>query len=224
MPEPSKLDRIVSVSLTVATFVVVALLLERRFTPSGKSKERVVYVKDWRDRLVVAGRAIGDPGGIVTVAVFTDFECPYCRRMDSTLAVLVARFPGKVSQVVMHLPLSQHRYARPAAVAFECALRVGHAEQMHRALYGSQDSLGKLSWAQYGARAGIRDTTAFAGCIAADSQPSMVVAGQQQARALKVSSTPTVLVNGWMFDPSLPEDIERAVAAAVQGKSPNSVR
>ena len=224
MSESSKFDRIVSIVLTMATLAVVALLLERRLAPPGKSRERPVYVNDWRERVAAAGRAIGDSGGIVTVAVFTDFECPFCRRMDSTLTALAERFPGKVARVVVHLPISQHRFARPAAFAFECALKVGHAEQMHKALYSAQDSLGTLSWAQYAMRAGIQDSIAFTSCITAHPDSSMIAAGERQARELKVSSTPTVLVNGWKFDPSLPEDIDRAVTAAVQGKTPNSVR
>jgi protein-disulfide isomerase len=95
---------------------------------------------------------------------------------------------------------------------------------MHHALYQAQDSLGKLTWQQFAARAGVTDTIAFSNCPVTNSQPASIAAGELQAKELDVSSTPTVLVNGWKFDPSSPDQIERAVAAAVQGKSPTSTR
>lgn len=224
MTASSKIDRIVSVCLALSTVVVVALLSERRFAPPAVTKDRAVYVKDWRDRLSAAGRPLGDTSGVVRVAVFTDFECPHCRRMDSALTALDSRFPGKISRSLVHLPIRQHQFARAAAVAFECASKAGRAQQMHHALYQAQDSLGKLTWQQFAARAGVTDTIAFSNCPVTNSQPASIAAGELQAKELDVSSTPTVLVNGWKFDPSSPDQIERAVAAAVQGKSPTSTR
>jgi len=220
----SKVDRAVSIVLTVATLGVVALMVERRFSAPAQSPARVEYVADWRKRLAHAGRPIGPQNKSVTVAVFTDFECPYCRRMDSVLSTLEARFPGRLARQIIHLPISQHKFARPAAFAFECALRGGYAAPMHRELYAAQDSLGAWSWSQFAMRSGLRDTMQFASCMASDGSLALIEAGVQQAAELKIGSTPTVLVNGWRLDPSSPELVEKAVSAAVQGRSPKSVR
>jgi len=64
----------------------------------------------------------------------------------------------------------------------------------------------------------------FASCMASDGSLALIEAGVQQAAELKIGSTPTVLVNGWRLDPSSPELVEKAVSAAVQGRSPKSVR
>lgn len=82
--------------------------------------------------------------GEVTVVVFTDFQCPYCRRTHAKLEeVLAAREDrGRVRLVLRHVPLRSHPEARPAALAAVCAERLlppAGAEAFVSALYRSLD-------------------------------------------------------------------------------------
>ena len=53
--------------------------------------------------------------GLVTIVEFSEFQCPYCRRVEPALAELLQRFPNDVRIVFKHLPLGFHEHALPAA-------------------------------------------------------------------------------------------------------------
>lgn len=151
MPQSSKLDRAISLTLTIATVIALGLLVERRIVPrtTETGADRVVYLKDWRREIDAIDTPIGDTTGVVTVAVLTDFECPYCSRMDSLLSALELQNPGKIARTVVHFPLSGHQQAKPAAIVFECANEQQRAQQMHHLLYADQESLGRTPWADF---------------------------------------------------------------------------
>ena len=65
------------------------------------------------------------PRGQVTVVEFTDFECPFCRRMHAAAAAALKEHAGSVRIVRKHLPLSFHPHAEPAARVFICAEEQG---------------------------------------------------------------------------------------------------
>ena len=50
---------------------------------------------------------------LVTLIVFSDFECPFCARVAPTLREILARYPTEVRLVFRHNPLPFHRHARP---------------------------------------------------------------------------------------------------------------
>ena len=71
---------------------------------------------------------LGDPGASVKLVEFSDFECPFCKRVHSTLKRIMAEFgeTGKVAWVYRHFPLdSLHKKARKEAQASECANELG---------------------------------------------------------------------------------------------------
>ncbi len=65
------------------------------------------------------------PRGQVTIVEFTDFECPYCRRMHVAAAPSLKEHAGSVRIVRKHLPLSFHPHAEPAARVYLCAEEQG---------------------------------------------------------------------------------------------------
>jgi len=49
----------------------------------------------------------------VTLVEFSDFHCPFCKRVQPTLAQLLERYPGKVKIVYRDFPIdSLHPQAR----------------------------------------------------------------------------------------------------------------
>lgn len=56
---------------------------------------------------------------------FTDFECPFCRRMHAAARPSIAAHAGSVRVVRKHVPLSFHPHAEPAARVFLCAEEQG---------------------------------------------------------------------------------------------------
>src|SRR5580658_4848245 len=66
--------------------------------------------------------ASGSPSAPVTLVLFSDFQCPYCKRMRDLLAAEPLVTSGdKIRLVFRHMPLSQHEWAEKAAEAAACA-------------------------------------------------------------------------------------------------------
>jgi len=59
----------------------------------------------------------GPRGAPVTIHLFSDFECPYCRGVGPVLREIEAEFGGNVRTVWHNFPLPGHPHAELAAVA-----------------------------------------------------------------------------------------------------------
>lgn len=69
----------------------------------------------------------GDPNAPVKIIEFSDFECPFCARLHSTLKTLVNESQGQIAWVYRNFPLEQlhPEKAFQEAVASECAAELG---------------------------------------------------------------------------------------------------
>src|SRR6185436_16242161 len=61
----------------------------------------------------------GAAGAPVVIQVFSDFQCPFCKRVAPTIAELEKEFGSSVKIVWRHLPLPFHEDAALAAEAAE---------------------------------------------------------------------------------------------------------
>lgn len=79
----------------------------------------------------------------VTIVEFSDFQCPFCARVVPTVEQVLEKYPDQVRLVFMHLPLSMHPWAEPAAVAAGCAARQSTDAfwSLHDFYFGNQDSV-----------------------------------------------------------------------------------
>lgn len=78
----------------------------------------------------------------VVLIEFSDFQCPYCRQISSTLKEFVSKHQEQVALVYKHLPLIQiHDQALPAAKAAWAAQQQGKFWQFHDQLFAQQDKL-----------------------------------------------------------------------------------
>ena len=72
----------------------------------------------------------------VTIVEFSDFQCPYCRAVESTLTELLSRYSGQISIAHKDMPLDQiHPAARSAAEAARCAQEQDQFWQYRDALF-----------------------------------------------------------------------------------------
>ncbi len=68
---------------------------------------------------------LGNPNAQVSVIVYTDFECPFCKRHHPTLKQIESKYGDKVNFAYRHFPLSFHPSAQKAAEGSECAAELG---------------------------------------------------------------------------------------------------
>ncbi|HZT78450.1 MAG TPA: thioredoxin domain-containing protein [Vicinamibacterales bacterium] len=151
-----------------------------------------------RFRLDTAGEpALGPADAPVTLVEFSDFHCPFCKRLEDTktLPQLRERYGDRLRIVWIDDPLdSLHPQSRAAHQAAQCAAEQGRFWAFHDQLYvGAPKSRGDLDAV---ARTIGLDTEAFDACVASGRTRAAVERGVDQARRLSVSGTPTFFVNG----------------------------
>jgi len=141
--------------------------------------------------------ALGPADAPVTLVEFSDFHCPFCKRVEEakTLPQLRQRYGDRLRIVWIDNPLdSLHPQSRAAHEAARCAAEQGRFWAFHDQLYvGAPKSAGDLEAV---ARTIGIDTAAFDACVANGRTRAAVQRGVDQARRLSVSGTPTFFVNG----------------------------
>ncbi len=152
-------------------------------------------------RAPVAGFAQQGPSDAwVTVVEFSDFECPFCARVQGTLAALRTQYGSSLRIVYRNFPLSFHAMAMPAATAAECARPQGKFWEMHDWLFANQASMGSSAAfepavAAEAAALGL-DVPAWQACRTDPATTSAIQADAAGGAQLSVRSTPTFAING----------------------------
>lgn len=188
------LSHLVTGVLVVCAVLMTAAVVKRNFFTSTDAP-LAEEVKDWQ-ALATRGQRLGAKAPTVTVVEFSDFQCPFCSRLHTSLQELLQRYPGDVQLVYRHLPLTSiHRHAKAAAIASECAAEQGRFEAFASLLYEQQDSIGSKSLDAFAADAGVRDSASFSGCVHSQRHRARVEADMREARRRDLSATPTVFVN-----------------------------
>ncbi|MEM6289667.1 MAG: thioredoxin domain-containing protein [Myxococcota bacterium] len=160
----------------------------------------------------VDGRpTLGPADALVTVAVFSDFQCPYCGRIAPTLKELV-EVEKDVRVVFMQLPIRSHPRARDAAKAALAAGRQDKFWEMHDLLFERRAELNKADFATFAAELGL-DAEAFAADVADVALEGLIVTDEALARSLKIASTPSTFVNGHYVRGAVPLKTLRAKVA-----------
>jgi predicted DsbA family dithiol-disulfide isomerase/uncharacterized membrane protein len=75
----------------------------------------------------------------INVVEFVDFECPFCRQLQPSMAELLEEYGSRVNFVRLNMPLTMHPQARYAARAYCCADEQKKGPDMAEALLKSND-------------------------------------------------------------------------------------
>lgn len=189
-------------------------------------KARQVYADSLRAKMEVAvllqppsvtvaydpARVKGDPKAPVTIVEFSDFQCPYCKKSESTLHDLLAKYNGRVKLAYLDFPLREiHPQAQSAAEAARCAGEQGKFWEYHDALYADQSKLdGAELLAQ--ARSLRLDEKSFQSCLESGKFKSKIEADMAQGSKVGVAGTPGFFVNGVFLSGARPEaDFEKII-------------
>jgi len=130
----------------------------------------------------------------VTVVEFSDFQCPFCVRVEPTLKQLEDTYPKDVRVVWKHQPLPFHQQAMPAATAAEAAREQGKFWQMHDLLFENQQSLGTAKYDEWASRLGL-DARKFSAARGSDKTRTRIQEDMQLGAKVGANGTPTLFVN-----------------------------
>ena len=168
------------------------------------------------------GLALGEDNAPVTVEMFSDFQCPYCKQADTTvIPQLISTYvtTGKVKFVYRPFNfLGQESY--DAAQAAYCANEQGKFWEYKEALFSNQEGENQggfkhsrlLAMGQFVEL----DTPQFTACIQSNKYASQVQKDTQAGAARGVQGTPTFFVNGKVLKDNSQASLFQAIDTAVQ--------
>ena len=87
----------------------------------------------------------GNRNAPVTLVLFSDFQCPFCSKVETTISQLKEKYgPEKLRVVWKSNPLPFHPNARPASLAAETVFRQGGSKafwKFHDWIYENQEAI-----------------------------------------------------------------------------------
>ena len=167
-------------------------------TPKGALLNQVYEVD------VATAPAKGPATAAVTIAEFSEFQCPFCLRVTTTLEQIEETYKGRVRFVWKHLPLvGIHSRAMGAAVAAEAARNQGRFWEYHDKLFANQERLEPEDLRRYAKELGL-DLARFDRDREDPELTTRVRADMAEATALGVKSTPTFFINGRLVSGAMP--------------------
>ena len=163
----------------------------------GSARVRNFHLERVRSRVDLqpqAGPSLGPAEAQVTIIEFSDFECPYCRKLQPVLRRVLKRWPKEVRLVYKHLPLDRHRYAFGASKAAVCADKQGRFWEFHDALYRENQDLSSQGMKSIAKSLGM-ELEQFEGCLRDEATRLAVQSDRALARRAGVTGTPTLFIN-----------------------------
>ncbi len=185
------------------------------------------------DKLKTDGQpSFGPAAAPVTLVVFSDFECPFCKEEAQVLrGKVTAAFPDKVRVFFKDFPLdSIHPWARTAAIAGRCVYRQNPAAfwDFFDWAYQNQEQIklenisGKLQ--QFATDKNL-DGVQLGRCVDTKASEPDVDRSVADGHNLQVNATPTLFLNGrklegglqWeVLEQLINLEIDRSKAAAAE--------
>ena len=152
----------------------------------------------------------------VLLVVVGEYECPFCKRAETTLDALRNEYGDRIRVLWRNDPLPFHLRARPAARASLAADRQGKFWPMHDAIFASAD-LSDAGLRAAAVAAGL-DLARYTVDVTDPVLEERLDRETLQATALGVTGTPTFFINGKRVvgaqpQPSFKREIDAALEA-----------
>lgn len=160
-------------------------------------------------RVEVGDSPVRGPGdALVTIVMWTDYQCPYCARVQATMAQLEEEYGRKVRFVHKHNPLGFHPRAMPAALAAEAAHRQGKFWKMHDRLFDHPKELTDKNFRRWAKKIGLQ-VKRFDKDIKNPELRKRVEQDQELAMTLGARGTPAFFINGRFLSGAQPVEAFR---------------
>lgn len=183
---------------------------------------------------IADGRTLGTAGAPVTVELWSDFQCPGCRQLATRIEPpLISQFvvPGYARLVYHDAAFQGHKVnsswdeSEQPAAATRCAADQGRFWHMHDWLFanwnGENEGAFRPERLRLIAESAGLDLATYDTCMAAGDKQSAVAAETNAAVASGIQSTPTIMLNGALYNGAVTvKDLGDAIMAAAGGASP----
>jgi len=170
-------------------------------------------------------RLRGSRDARITIVEFSDFHCPFCMQVETTLKEVIAKYQGKVNLAFRDFPLRDiHPQAQLAAEASRCAVEQGKFWEYHDLLFENQDRHSRQDLLK-NARMLKLDEKRFISCLDSGKYGPQIEQDIQDAVAAGVSGTPSFFINGVLLAGAKPAaEFEKIISEELQSANRETVQ
>jgi len=140
----------------------------------------------------------------VTIVEFSDFQCPFCSRVNPTLKQVEDKYGDKVRVVFRNFPLLQiHPNAAKAAEAASCAADQGKFWEMHDKLFANQQKLAVDDLKAHATELGLK-ADVFNQCLDSGKKEAEWKKDMDEGSSYGLTGTPAFFINGRLISGAQP--------------------
>jgi len=154
------------------------------------------------------------------LVVFSDFQCPYCKRFVEFMNGLSADERAKLQITYRQLPLNIHPWAPNAAAVSACAALQdkGAFWKLHDFYFAKQQDFSKETLVdrslEFLGRETPVETNKIRSCLAEKGYQESLQKDEQLAMDLGITATPTIFLNGRRVSIRSVDDLRAAIRSA----------
>ena len=152
----------------------------------------------------------GNKSAKVTITEFSDFQCPYCSRLQPTLKDVLKAYPNDVKIVFKDFPLSFHKEARNAAKAARAAGEQGKYWEMHDLIFANFSKVNEAMFKDFATKLNL-DMTKFMADYSSNKYDALIQQDINLGRQVQVTGTPTLFMNGKRMQRRSLEDFKKLI-------------
>ena len=163
---------------------------------SGKGQTVQMLSVEFIHEIDISGAPmLGSADAPVIIAVFSDYQCPYCARLMPVLDQVLEKYPEQVKIVYKQYPLKMHKSALFAAEAALVAYREGRFLELHDLLHDDYRNMTEESILDKASSLGF-DRETFKEKMTSPNIMMQIQKDMADGKKAGVSGIPSVFING----------------------------
>ena len=167
----------------------------------------------------------GSASAAVTIIEFSDYQCPFCARIQPVIHQVLDLYPGKIRLVAREFPIVGHAYSRKAANAALSAHAQGKYFEYTALLYQNQLDLSESNLIKFAQAVGM-DVARLKAELAEGKHERAIDEDVDEAKRVGLTSTPTFYINGRKLEilslDGFKQAIERELATVAKPSGPRA--
>lgn len=164
-------------------------------------------------------RLLGRPDAPVMIVEFSEFQCPFCQKVQPTIKNLLAKYPGQVSLSFRDFPLRQiHPQAQGAAEAARCAGEQGKFWEFHDRLFANAAKLDSAALLEHARNLSL-DEAKFSQCLSSGKFKPKIEEDLQEMLGAGINGAPAFFINGiFVSGAQNPQVFEKIIESELAAK------
>ncbi len=172
------------------------IALAEKLIASGELKLPVFELKAPQFRIETDGYlTMGESKAKVTIVEFADYQCPHCKHASEAIKGLLKKHKDLVKLVYIDFPIKGDS-SRKIAFGTYCAGKKGKGVEYHNLAFSKQTALHQADAASDLAQELGLNGGEFKSCLDSKEAAAFVAKGEEQGKALGITGTPAIYVNG----------------------------